>query len=428
MSASPRIARAAVAQLRSTRDKRTNLVNVARCAGWAKRDGAQMLFLPECLGFMGDSAQHTLTEADPPIKELLLLKHDNFEITPFRKSLADTISLCSAGSGSGVDNEAVERAANNKRESHPITSIIQELQYIANESKLWISGGGVHTKVPPLEIDHDDADTMLDERKIYNTHVIIDDTGKIQAYYHKIHLFDVSIPNKVNLSESKTTSPGTELIVCNSPIGKLGLSICYDMRFGEMYVDLVQKMGAEVLLMPSAFTVPTGKAHWHALLRARAIEHQCYALAAAQVGQHNEKRQSYGHSIVYDPWGELLADAGGYDGTGTSGNIFITQEESPIGEEESSPVRVPSIVLADIDIDKLESVRERMPYNNTGAIPTFLSSLLVAEKLVDEKNIVESWCSDDSGKKESTRQRNARRKNAVNILSSKAAQNYMDHQ
>ena len=105
------------------------------------------------------------------------------------------------------------------------------------------------------------------ERKIYNTHVIINNKGQIKSYYHKIHLFDVSIPNKVNLQESKTTLPGDKLVVCDSPIGKLGLSICFDMRFPEMYIKMVQDMGAEVLLMPSAFTVPTGKAHWHALLR-----------------------------------------------------------------------------------------------------------------------------------------------------------------
>ena len=117
-----------------------------------------------------------------------------------------------------------------------------------------------------------------------------------------------------------------------------------------MYVQLVQQGGAEVILIPSAFTVPTGHAHWHALLRARAIESQCYVIAAAQVGQHNEKRKSYGHSLAYDPWGELLVDAGGYDNDGKDS-----------AGDDLSPVNTPSIVACDIDLDLVKSVRERMP-------------------------------------------------------------------
>jgi len=340
-----------------------------------------MLFLPECLGFMGDSAEHALNMADPPMSELLLRQAPSSlqAVAPsasFRRVLADTIESYAAsppGRHVPVDNHDDEQSHNDSNEADygesSLISIIEELRYIARESNLWISGGGVHTKavaVPKsselLDIhtttkSHTGSSSDDEEqgRKIYNTHVIIDDKGQIQAHYHKIHLFDVSIPGKVHLRESNTTSPGGKYVVCDSPIGKLGLSICYDMRFSEMYVDLVQKMGAQVLLMPSAFTVPTGKAHWHALLRARAIESQCYVLAAAQVGQHNEKRQSYGHSVVYDPWGGLVADAGGYDGVGSAGTIM---ESSQIDE---SPVRVPSIIISDIDLDQLASVRERMP-------------------------------------------------------------------
>eukprot|EP00578_Thalassiosira_sp_NH16_P017226 CAMPEP_0181106496 /NCGR_PEP_ID=MMETSP1071-20121207/16562_1 /TAXON_ID=35127 /ORGANISM="Thalassiosira sp., Strain NH16" /LENGTH=376 /DNA_ID=CAMNT_0023189905 /DNA_START=143 /DNA_END=1273 /DNA_ORIENTATION=+ len=354
-TAPTRIARAAVAQLRSTNDKRSNLLNIAKCAGWAKRDGARMLFLPECLGFMGDSAQHTLDNADPPIGDLLLEEESTCSqkflttMTPFRKALADTIES-HAGASLGNNNAAMGESESDNRydDAMSFASIIEELRFIARESKLWISGGGVHTTAAV-------GVAPGDERRIYNTHVIIDDEGQIRAHYHKIHLFDVSIPGKVKLRESWTTLRGDKLVVCDSPIGKLGLSICYDLRFSEMYVDLVQGMGAEVLLVPSAFTVTTGRAHWHALLKARAIESQCYVLAAAQVGQHNEKRQSYGHSIVYDPWGELVADAGGYDGTGFSGTVL----EPPQGE--LSPVGVPSIIISEIDLDKLKSVRERMP-------------------------------------------------------------------
>lgn len=132
-----------------------------------------------------------------------------------------------------------------------------------------------------------------DLQRVYNTHVIIDNTGDVKCLYRKIHLFDVSIPGKFTLKESNTTGPGTELVTCDSPLGKLGVTTCYDMRFPEMYIHLVE-CGSQVLLMPSAFTVPTGSAHWHTLLRARAIESQCYVLAAAQYGKHNEKRESYG--------------------------------------------------------------------------------------------------------------------------------------
>ena len=328
-SMSSAVTRIAVGQLRSTNNKHKNLIDVAKCAGWAKSSGASMIFLPECLGFMGDNATHTLQQADPEID--LNGQNENIPMDPFHQTLLDAIN--------SPDDTTI--SFDTKIKDNP--SIVQGLQFIARESGLWVSGGGVHTRVP------NQSD------KIFNTHVIIDDKGHLKAHYHKIHLFDVSIPNKVNLQESKTTSPGTKLVLCDSPIGKLGLSICYDMRFSEMYVDMVKK-GAQVLLAPSAFTVPTGKAHWHALLRARSIESQCYVIAAAQVGRHNERRESFGHSLVYDPWGELLVDAGGYDGAGTGGNIAES-------DEYQSPVVCPSIVACDIDLGKIDSTRLSMPIN-----------------------------------------------------------------
>lgn len=234
---------------------------------------------------MGDSAEHTFNEADPPIAELMKRQQKNAEknlqANSFRKLVADTV----AAHALKPDNDNNDKAGdytNISEDYDPITSIIEELCFIANESNLWISGGGIHTTVPPSpdqQLDNDTTRTTTttfankddhNNKKIYNTHVIIDNQGQIQSYYHKIHLFDVCIPNKVNLRESNTTSPGNKLVVCkNTPVGNLGLTICYDMRFPEMYVDLVQNMGAQVLLMPSAFTVPTGKAHWHALLQGK---------------------------------------------------------------------------------------------------------------------------------------------------------------
>ena len=272
-------ARVAIAQLRSTRDKCSNLLDVAKCAGWAKREGARMLFLPECLGFVGDGAEHTLSQADPPIGEDATTgryRHDDATVTStsasssFRRALSDQIKACAASlPDSNFHCDAIDRSGWTETSC---TSIIEELRYIACESKLWISGGGVHTRAetpPPSSDGVDDRG----RQKVYNTHVIIDDEGRLRASYRKIHLFDVAIPGKVSLRESDTTLAGTRLVVCDSPIGRLGLSICYDMRFGEMYVDLVQKMGAQVLLMPSAFTVPTGRAHWHALLRGESFDY-----------------------------------------------------------------------------------------------------------------------------------------------------------
>jgi predicted amidohydrolase len=296
------------------------------------------------------------------------LQINPFRMNPFREILAEIIESCSKSDADIKSDD--DKYTSEEMNQMPITSIISELQFIAKQSDMWISGGGIHTAVKregngfqevrfypngrgayfvPQEGESTNDDAYPAEY-IYNTHVIIDNEGNIANFYHKVHLFDVSIPGKVNLKESKTTLPGKKLVLCPSPIGKLGLTICYDMRFPEMYVELVQRGGAEVILIPSAFTVPTGAAHWHTLLRARAIESQCYVIAAAQVGQHNEKRRSYGHSLCYDPWGNLLVDAGGYD-----------SENGGDDGDKLSPVEVPSISICDIDLDLVASVRERMP-------------------------------------------------------------------
>lgn len=358
----PVLRRAAIAQLCSSSNKLSNLVDVAKCAGWAKKEGASMLFLPECFGFMGESSDQTVLNAEPPLEE----EHGDASdrSVPSRNDETVSTALASIVSfhANGVDGKVEsftndDEVANAGKEGG--ISILDGLRTIARESGLWISGGGMHESgAPPADLtdERDGTETAMSRPRVYNTHVIIDDLGDSQCVYRKVHLFDVFIPDKVNLQESKNTAPGKKLAVCDSPIGRLGLSTCYDIRFPEMYVELVQKGGAQILLVPSAFTVITGNAHWHALLRARAIENQCYVLAAAQYGRHNVKRESYGHSLAVDPWGKILADAGGYDGVGA-----IRPDEHGAAQSDESTVDTPSIIICDIDLDKLDSIRERMP-------------------------------------------------------------------
>ncbi|MEE4298548.1 MAG: carbon-nitrogen hydrolase family protein [Pseudomonadales bacterium] len=149
----------------------------------------------------------------------------------------------------------------------------------------------------------------------WNTLVHLDASGDIRHRYRKIHLFDVQLPDGTVLSESESTRAGETLVLADLPCGPTGLSICYDMRFPALYTRLVDA-GAEVLLAPSAFTATTGEAHWHLLLRTRAVECQSWMLAPAQVGDHGGGRRSYGHSLAVDPWGEVRRDLGDVVGFG----------------------------------------------------------------------------------------------------------------
>jgi predicted amidohydrolase len=169
--------------------------------------------------------------------------------------------------------------------------------------------------------------------KIYNTSVLLDRQGAIVAHYRKVHLFDLVLPPQVNLQESKSVKQGDlGLVVAKHEIGTVGLTVCYDLRFPVMYQRLARK-GAEVIFVPSAFTVPTGLAHWIPLLHARAIETQTYVVAPAQIGQHSDTRHSFGSSVVIDPWGTIVARAPEY----------------------------PCLIYADIDLAYLRQVRARMP-------------------------------------------------------------------
>ena len=154
-------------------------------------------------------------------------------------------------------------------------------------------------------------------RKIHNTSVLIGPTGEILAVYRKIHLFDIRMRGKVVFQESKVVSAGDEPVVVETPLGTFGLSICYDLRFPELYRWQAQH-GAQVLFIPSAFTAYTGRDHWMTLVRARAIENLCWVVAPAQVGQHNPSRQSFGHTLIVDPWGAVVGMLESEEGIVTS--------------------------------------------------------------------------------------------------------------
>jgi predicted amidohydrolase len=149
--------------------------------------------------------------------------------------------------------------------------------------------------------------------KAYNSCVVLGPDGRLLARYRKIHLFDIDIPNGAQFKESANVSRGDEPLCVETPWGKLGLTICYDLRFPELYRKLSEQ-GARVLLVPAAFTLHTGKDHWHVLLRARAIENLSYVVAPAQWGQNAETRATYGKSLIVDPWGLVVAQASDRDG------------------------------------------------------------------------------------------------------------------
>ncbi|KAM7366406.1 hypothetical protein PAMP_015845 [Pampus punctatissimus] len=263
---------AAVCQVTATPDKEANFSACKQLVEKAKQQGACMVFLPEGFDYIGSSREETL-------------------------ALSESLE----------------------------GDIISRYTQLSRNLEVWLSLGGFHERGRDWESD----------RRIYNSHIIINDKGDIVSVYRKSHLFDVELPEKgVSLKESAFTIPGPSLLSpVQTPIGKVGLGICYDLRFPELSLAL-QRHGAEILTYPSAFTVATGAAHWEVLLRARAIETQCFVLAAAQVSRHHEKRSSYGHALAVDPWGEVLGDCGGEN---------------------------PGMVLVEIDLEKVSSTRRNMP-------------------------------------------------------------------
>jgi deaminated glutathione amidase len=176
------------------------------------------------------------------------------------------------------------------------------------------------------------AEKVDDARKTANTSALIADDGSVVAAYRKIHLFDVAIPDGARYAESEVVVAGDKVVVAPTSLGRVGLTVCYDLRFPELYRKLAE-LGAEVLTIPAAFTLFTGKDHWEVLLRARAIENLAYVLAPAQVGRHSQNRQTFGNAMIVDPWGVVLA-------------------RCPDGE---------GVCVAPFKRDRLEQVRQELP-------------------------------------------------------------------
>ena len=212
-------------------------------------------------------------------------------------------------------------------ESHSMA--LQSLIAAAARYRIWVHIGSM----PILD---DGAD------KLANRSIIISPDGAIAARYDKMHLFDVDLASGETWRESSAYVGGEQPVVVQTPLGQMGLAICYDMRFPDLF-SAYAKSGVDVLTLPSAFTVPTGEAHWHTLLRARAIESAAFVIAAAQCGVHEDGRQTYGHSLVVDPWGSILLDMGD----------------------------LPALACVDLDLVAIKRVRQQIPVHaNRRNIPS----------------------------------------------------------
>jgi deaminated glutathione amidase len=222
---------------------------------------------------------------------------------------------------SGLLDRDSQRAAGNLRVEDE-DPVLAACRAAAREHGMWLQLGSLAI--------------LVDDGKVANRGFVVDRLGKIEARYDKIHLFDVDLPSGETWRESAVYRAGDKSVVVNgTPIGKLGLTICYDLRFPALFARIAEA-DADVISVPAAFTVPTGRAHWHTLLKARAIEAGLFVVAAAQTGRHEDGRQTFGHSLVVDPWGEVLLDMGDEVGVG----------------------------FADIDLARILEVRSRIPALN----------------------------------------------------------------
>src|SRR5438876_7900765 len=195
------------------------------------------------------------------------------------------------------------RRRRDKARSEGKDPFLAGMRELARETGAWILVGS-------LVIDPaGESGAEAGEERLANRSFLIDAEGAIVARYDKIHMFDIDLPGGESYRESNAYRPGGRSVVAETPWGRLGMTVCYDVRFPHLYRALAQA-GADFLAVPSVFTVPTGRAHWHVLLRARAIENGSFVFATAQWGDHAAWRKSYGHSLIVDPWGEVLADGG----------------------------------------------------------------------------------------------------------------------
>jgi predicted amidohydrolase len=245
------------------------------------------------------------------------------------RALIDAIAAAADGGAemlftpemSGLLDRDTQRARQNLR-SEDEDIVLSACREAAKRQSIWVHLGSLAV--------------LLDDGKVANRAFVIDREGQVRTRYDKIHLFDVDLPTGESWRESATYSAGTDVALINgTPVGKLGLTICYDLRFPMLFARLAEA-DADVIAVPAAFTVSTGRAHWHVLLRARAIEAGLFVVAAAQVGHHEDGRNTFGHSLVVDPWGEVLLDMG----------------------------EAPGVGFADIDLARISDVRSRIPALN----------------------------------------------------------------
>jgi predicted amidohydrolase len=252
----------AVVQLNAQDDVAANLARTRHWIGQAAAAGAQLVALPENFAFMGEEAA--------------------------KRELAERLDGAFPG---------------------PILGALVES---ATQHGVWIVGGGLPERSDDLA-------------RPYNTSILVDPRGAIAATYRKVHLFDVSLPDGTSIRESAATSPGSQPVTAEVMGVRVGLSVCYDVRFPELYRKLADE-GARIVTVPAAFTLTTGKDHWHVLLRARAIENQVYVLAPAQHGKHPRGRQTFGKSLIVDPWGEVIAQCSEGEGFATARMDFAYQD------------------------------------------------------------------------------------------------------
>ena len=217
-----------------------------------------------------------------------------------------------------VDRDSARLFANARPEAEDV--VLAAVRDAAARHRIWVALGSLAVRDPAFP------------DRLGNRSFVIDDEGAIRARYDKMHLFDVEAAPGETYRESASFAPGGGASIVDTPAGRLGLAICYDVRFPRLF-DVLSGAGAAVIAVPAAFTRPTGRAHWHTLLRARAIETETYVVAAAQSGEHADGRTTFGHSLVIDPWGEVVLDMG----------------------------EAPGIGFADIDAQRLADVRRRIP-------------------------------------------------------------------